>query len=41
MSLAVVSSYFNLNHSKYRLTNYQAFRAALEAAGVASLTVEW
>jgi hypothetical protein len=39
--LAVVSCYFNLNHSKYRLANYHAFRAALRTAGVASLTVEW
>lgn len=41
MTLAVVSNYFNLNHSKYRRANYLAFRAALDAAGVASLTVEW
>ncbi|HKX55840.1 MAG TPA: hypothetical protein VJN01_07060, partial [Xanthomonadales bacterium] len=41
MSLAVVSCYFNLNHSKYRLANYQAFRAALDAVGVTSLTIEW
>lgn len=41
MPLAVVSCYFNLNHSKYRLANYHAFRAALRTAGVASLTVEW
>jgi hypothetical protein len=41
VTLAVVSTYFNLNHSKYRLANYHAFRAALDAAGVASLTLEW
>jgi len=39
--IAVVSSYFNLSHSKYRRANFQAFRAALDAIGVASLTVEW
>ncbi len=41
MSLAIVSSYFNLNHSKFRRDNYLAFRAALDALGVASLTLEW
>jgi hypothetical protein len=41
LPLAVVSSYFNLNRSKYRRDNYLAYRAALDAAGVASLTVEW
>jgi len=41
LTLAVVSSYFDLNHSKYRRDNYLSFRAALDAIGVASLTVEW
>jgi hypothetical protein len=41
VSLAVVSTYFNLNHSKYRRDNYLAFRAALDGAGVSSLTLEW
>ncbi len=41
MPLAVVSSYFNLSRSRYRRANYLAFRAALDAIGVASLTVEW
>jgi hypothetical protein len=41
LTLAVVSTYFNLNHSKYRRDNYLAFRAALDAIGVASLTLEW
>ncbi len=41
MPLAVVSSYFNLSKSKFRRANYLAFRAALDAIGIASLTVEW